>query len=316
MDDGLISGTNQESIEEFLEQIRSEFKITLGSLGSFLGMQISQLEDGSIGLHQEKYTMKILEKFQMSESNPVPTPAVQDEPEDDEEVISESVPYRQAVGSLMYLMTASRPDIAFAVGKASRALEKPTRKNWNEVKRIFRYLRGTSKFGILYKRNKEHLKVFSDADFAGDRKTRRSTSGIVALFADAAVSWSSQLQKTVALSTTEAEIVAASEGTKELIWLTRPLKEMNVKIREPPLLLVDSASGVKLSRNPEYHKRSKHVEVRHFFCEREAPLRRSSNPSHRRNQSARRRDDETARTSSFPETKRRDRHGVCFRREC
>lgn len=102
--------------------------------------------------------------------------------------IKEQVPYREAIGSLMYLATAMRPDIAYAVTFAARAVEKPTKKDWNNVKRIFRYLRGTNNFSIKYQKDCKQLTVYSDADYAGVVATRRSTTGVVAMFAGRAVS--------------------------------------------------------------------------------------------------------------------------------
>ena len=214
VDDGLIAGSSRPEIESFLKQLRKEFKIKVGTLDDFLGMKITCGKDGSIGLSQSAYSRRILDRFGMADSDPVSTPATNEEDESNEDV-SGTVPYRQAVGSLSFLMGATRPDLAFSVGRASRGLDKPTRRNWNEVKRIFRYLRGTVDDQITYKKGRDHLRVFSDADFAGDETTRRSTSGVVAEFAGGAISWSSELQPTTALSSTEAEIIAASEGAKE-----------------------------------------------------------------------------------------------------
>ena len=171
----------------------------------------------------------------MDEANAVTTPCVSSEKGGDNKINTE-VPHKEAVGSLMYLSAATRPDIAFAVSKAARAMENPTQADWNAVKRIFRYLRGTSDFGIMYKRNGNQLEVYSDADFAGDVSTRRSTTGVISMYADGPISWSSHLQRTVALSTTEAEIIAASEGAKELVWLKRLLKDLSL-MQESPVLL-------------------------------------------------------------------------------
>jgi len=127
-------------------------------------------------------------------------------------------------------------------------------------------LRSTSSYGLRYARGSAKLKVFSDADFAEDKVTRLSTIGITAIFADGAVSWTSQLQKMTALSTTVAEIIAASEGAKELVWLKCLLSELLPDfVREAPVLYIDNASATKLTMNPEYHKRSKHSEVQHFY---------------------------------------------------
>jgi len=265
VDDGLIVGNKDEEIEGFLKLLQEEFKITSGSLENFLGMQIKCESDGSIFLSQEAYTNKILKRFNMADANGVSTPASREE-SDNMKDVSGKVPYREAVGSLMYLMVATRPDIAFAVNKAARVMDKPAEKDWNDVKRIFRYLRATSNYGLKYTRGSSELKVFSDADFAGDKATRCSTMGIVAMFSGGAVSWTSQLQKTTALSTTEAEIIAASEGAKELVWLKRLLSELLSDFSSKiPTLYIDNAGAIKLAKNPEYHKRSKHIEVRHFY---------------------------------------------------
>jgi hypothetical protein len=108
--------------------------------------------------------------------------------------------------------------------------------------------------------------VFSDADFAGDKVTRRSTAGVIAIVANGAVSWTIQLQKTTVLSTTEADIIAASEGAKEIVWLKRLLSELLSDFAEKtPVLYIDNSSAIKLTKSPVYHKRSKHIEVRHFY---------------------------------------------------
>ena len=192
VDDGLIVGNNEAEIEDFLKLLKGEFKITLGSLKNFLGMQINCMKNGSILINQKEYTEKVLKQFGMDKSNTVSTPANRDESSNSDE-LEERVPYREAIGSLIYLATATRPDIAFAVGKAARVMDKPERRNWNDVKRIVRYLRGTTDFRISYKRNCEELKTFSDADYAGDLATRRSTTGVLAILAGGAITWRSQL---------------------------------------------------------------------------------------------------------------------------
>jgi hypothetical protein len=249
----------------FLRLLQEEFKVTIGSLENFFRMQIKCQNDGSIFVSQEAYTNQILQKFNMAEAKGVSTSASRDE-SDNHKDVSGKVPYREAVGSLMYLAAATCPDIAFAVNKAAWVTDRPAEKDWNNVKHIFRYLRSTSSYGIRYTRGSGELKVFSDADFAGDKATRRSTTGVIPIFAGGAVSRTSQLQRTTDLSTTEVEIIAASEGAKGLVWLKRLLSELLSDFaRRTPVLYIDNASALKLTKNPEYHKRSKHIEVRHFY---------------------------------------------------
>jgi hypothetical protein len=188
-------------------------------------MQIKCQSDGTVLVSQEAYTNKILQKFNMVEAKGMSTPASREE-SDNHKDVSDKVSYREAVGSLMYLAAATHPDMAFAVNKVARVMNRQAEKDWNNVKRSFRYLRSTSNYGFRYTRGSGELKVFSDANFAGDKVTRPSTTGVIAIFAGSAVSWTSQLQKTTALSTTEAENIAPSEGAKELVWLKRLLSEL------------------------------------------------------------------------------------------
>jgi hypothetical protein len=168
---------------------------------------------------------KILKKFNMAEANGVSMPASRKEIDNHKDV-SSKLPYHEAVCSLMYLVAATHLDIAFAVNGAAQVIDRPAEKNWNEVKHICHYLQLNSNCGLRYITGSGKLKVFSDADFAGDKVTICSTMGIIVIFADGAVSWTSQIQKTTAFLTTEAKIIAASEGAKELVWLKHLLSEL------------------------------------------------------------------------------------------
>ncbi|KAG5872601.1 hypothetical protein JTB14_027942 [Gonioctena quinquepunctata] len=150
----------------------------------------------------------------MQDCGPVSTPIVKEGIQlgkEDEDELNSTFPYREAAGALMYLMTGTRPDIAYA------------------EKRIFCYSKGSTDLGIIYKPGaKEELKTFSDADHGGDDTTGRSTTGVLSMYADGAISWYSQRQTSVAISTTEAEIVAASEAAREIVWLKRLFEEIIV----------------------------------------------------------------------------------------
>jgi hypothetical protein len=182
------------------------------------------------------------------------------------EKCEDEFPYRQAVGALMYLMTGTRPDIAYAVGHASRVLENPSKADWIKVKRIFRYLAGTVTHGIVYRAGYKvgNLESYSDADHGGDQTTGRSTTGVVCIYGGGSISWLSQRQTSVAISSTEAEVVAASEGAREMVWLKRLFNEI-VGIREVPTLQIDNEAATRLAENPELHRRTKHIAIRHFY---------------------------------------------------
>lgn len=267
IDDGLVAATSEQDIEELLSYLHREFAIKVADGSFFVGLQINRLDDGSIHVNQSTYAKKVLTKFNMMDACSVDTPA-----DANTKLLSNLVdgklttfPYREAVGSLMYLAVATRPDISFAVGLACRYLNRPNENHVNAVKRIFRYIRGTISFGIRFNSNVAlSLECFSDADYAGDVDTRKSTSGFVFMFGNGSISWGSNRQKCVALSSTESEYIAGSEAVKELLWLQRMLIDLDVTIKKPGLHL-DNQGAMKLTKNPEFHKRTKHIEVRYHF---------------------------------------------------
>ncbi|CAN0884245.1 Retrovirus-related Pol polyprotein from transposon TNT 1-94 [Linum grandiflorum] len=162
------------------------------------------------------------------------------------------VPYDVAVGSIMYAMLCTRPDLAFAISVLSR-------------KCALRYLSGTSSLGLVYSGHSNNdLVGFVDSDFAGNRDTRKSTTGYFFSWAGNCISWKSQQQSIVALSSTEAEYIAATEACKEAIWLRGLLNEIEGK-NYSPLLYMDSQSALHLCKDPVYHERTKHIDVRLHF---------------------------------------------------
>jgi len=182
----------------------------LGEAKVILGLEIRRDKAlGTLKLSQGKYAAQVLEKFGMAECNPIGTPLevglqlVKADGSDD------VLPYREAVGSLMYLMVGTRPDLAFAIGKLSRFVSCYGKEHWAAIKRVLRYVKGSVNKGLAFDKNSSCvLQGCSDADWAGDHETRRSTTGFTFIFGGAAVSWGSKLQKTVALSTMEAQYMA------------------------------------------------------------------------------------------------------------
>ena len=170
------------------------------------------------------------------------------------------------MGSLLFLSQVSRPDIAYAVNFGSRFLTNPKRAHWNLIKRIIRYIKRTFNYGLYFDSNAQlSLEIFSDADYAGDTETRRSTSGYLFKYGSAVVSWTSQRQKCVSLSSTEAEYIAASEAVKGIMWITLLIKSLSTTGGEQPILYIDNQSAIRLVKNPEFHKRTKHIDVRYHF---------------------------------------------------
>ncbi|GKD47933.1 hypothetical protein Tco_1276909, partial [Tanacetum coccineum] len=237
----------------------------MGELTFFLGLQVKQKEDG-IFISQDKYVAEILKKFDFANvktaSTPIETqkPLVKDEEASDVDVHL----YRSMIGSLMYL-TASRPDIMFAVCACSRFQVTPKSSHLSAVKRIFRYLKGKPKLGLWYPRvSSFDLESYSDSDYAGANLDRKSTTGGCQFLGRRLISWQCKKQTIVATSTTEAEYVAAASCCGQVLWIQNQMLDygfnfMNTKI------YVDNESTIYIIKNPVYHSKTKHIAIRHHF---------------------------------------------------
>jgi hypothetical protein len=174
------------------------------------------------------------------------------------------VPYSSEVGSLMYAMVCTRPDIAHAVGVVSRYMNNPGKEYWEAEKWILRYLRGTATHALCFGGSNIFLQGYVDSDMAGDKDNRRSTTGYVFTIGGMIVSWILKLQKVVALSTIEVEYVAATEASKEMIWLHRFMEELGRK-QEKNMLYCDIQSAIHLANNSTFHSKTKHIQLRYHF---------------------------------------------------
>lgn len=271
VDDDIIAAKSTDSISCVVQALRGAYDITLGDTSMFAGMQIDRDRvEKSIFLHQRMYLESVINKFGMIDARTVSVPADPHsylQPANGEQDCKLKVPFREAVGSLTFLTVVSRPDIAFAVNVVSRYLRNHDNSHWEAVKRIIRYLKGTTNVGIKYKSDGNVLKLsgYSDADFANGVETRRSTTGYVFTLAGGPVTWSSQRQKLVTLSTTEAEYVASASAAKEAIWLRKLLSDIGCQCFRATELYIDNQSTIRLIRNPEFHKRTKHIDIRFHF---------------------------------------------------
>ena len=220
VDDMLIASKDKAEIENLKRQLSREFEMKdLGDAKKILGMEISRdRTSGKLYLSQSGYVRKVLRRFNMLDVKPVSTPlaahfklssAMCPQSDEDIEYMSR-VPYSSAVGSLMYAMVCSRPDLSHALSVVSRFMANPGREHWKAVQWIFRYLHGTANACLQFGKSKDELVGYVDSDFAGDLDKRRSLTGYVFTIGGCAVSWKATLQTTVALSTTEAEYMAIS----------------------------------------------------------------------------------------------------------
>ena len=172
--------------------------------------------------------------------------------------------YRGIIGSLLYV-AASRPDIMFSVCVCARFQVSPKESHLKAVKRILRYLKGTEDLCLFYpKKCPFNLVGYTDADYAQCTIDRKSTSGMAQFLGPCLVSWASKKQQTVALSTAEAEYVAAASCCAQLLWLRQQLSDYDLTFNSIPIMC-DNTSAINISKNPVQHARTKHIEIRHHF---------------------------------------------------
>ncbi|UYV81871.1 hypothetical protein LAZ67_20002749 [Cordylochernes scorpioides] len=276
VDDCLICSVNKQHLDDIVQYLNSNFEIKTFTADYFLGLQIYRDRTTKmLFLHQASYIERTLEhynlldiKLQSVPSDPYSKLTKEMCPKDDQEIEEmNKIPYRQTIGSLMYLMTGTRPDIAYAVSRVSQFMNNPGPSHWTAVKKIFGYLKATKNIGICFGGSSctTSLIGFSDADFGGDLDTRKSTTGYVFMLNNGPISWCSQKQNCVSLSTTESEYIAASKATKEAIWLRHLLRELHQEQVKPTTIFCDNQSCIRLVHNPEYHKRTKHIDISYHF---------------------------------------------------
>lgn len=247
VDDILIFSKSLNGIARVEKYLSSRFEIKiLGEVSYCLGIEFSR-SNNQIVLQQRGYIIDLLSRFGMSQANPVSTPMdcglklMKKTSMTDEDA---KTPYRELVGALNYLATATRPDISFAVSYLGQ---------FNNC------------HGLSYGEGCGPVRGFVDADWGSNVEDRRSFSGYVFLMNGLPISWNAKKQRTVALSTTEAEYMALSEAAKECVYLRRLLREIGVKELTDISLFCDNNSSIELSENPTFHARSKNIDIRHHF---------------------------------------------------
>lgn len=269
VDDIIIAGNSDCNIQSVKNEIARKYSVKdLGPLHYFLGVNIVQDSD-KVWIGQKTYSENVLKKFGMDNSKPISTPVDTSlkllQASDDSQCVDQKL-YQQAVGSLLYLSVKTRPDISYAVGNVARYCSRPTQQHWRAVTRILRYLKGTIDYGLHYvKHHPSKVVGYSDADWAGDINDRKSTSGYVFMKSDAAITWRSKKQTCVALSTAEAEYVALSSATQEAVWLRKLTSELSYSADEPTIIFEDNQSAIAISRNPQFHGRTKHIDIKYHY---------------------------------------------------
>jgi Reverse transcriptase (RNA-dependent DNA polymerase)/gag-polypeptide of LTR copia-type len=272
VDDLLIAGPDMTEIDKLKKGLSDKFRMEdLGPCSYYLGMKVTRdRPNRTIKLSQKGYLEKVLKDFGMWDCNtkhdtPMETSPKHMVPETKMQAsVEDKRRYQSAVGSLMYAMLGTRPDIAFAVSVVSRFASNPNDHHMKAVKRIFRYLRGTIDLELTFSGDLGDLTGYTDADWAGDLDTRRSTNGYVFHIGSGTISWSAKRQLAVALSSCEAEYMGQTQAIKEAIWLKNFLAQVHSSRYGDPvatIIFCDNQGAMALARNPQFHGRSKHMGI-------------------------------------------------------
>ncbi|GJU22204.1 ribonuclease H-like domain, reverse transcriptase, RNA-dependent DNA polymerase [Tanacetum coccineum] len=267
VDDLIITGTPKREIDKFKDQMKEIFEMSdLGLLAYYLGIEVTQ-SGGDISIKQSAYAKKILKEAGMLESNETIIPM---DPgtrlmKTAEGTMVNSTDYRSLIGCLRYLLH-TRPDLSYSVALLSRFMQEPKEQHMKAIKQVLRYVKGTKDYGITYKHNGGNkIYGYSDSSYGVNTQEGKGTTGIIFYYGESPISWSTQKQATVALSSCESEFIAATAAATQALWLKRLLSRLTHSDEEKITILVDNKSAIALMKNPVFHGRSKHIDTKYHF---------------------------------------------------
>jgi hypothetical protein len=268
VDDLSLFGQSGSLFDTTIQLLKTEFNVKdMGDLHWLLGIRI-EYTDAGISLSQTAFIDKILNRFNMVKCNPSPTPIDHNQrfhKSTDGDKRANAKHYQQLIGSLMYLVTATRFDLAFTITFLSQYNSDPNILHQKAANRVLKYLQHSKDKHLLYTWNKSiALQTFCDASHGNCHDTRRSFSGYLLKLGECPISWRSRKQKSVATSTCEAEYMALTMACKHHIWITRGLKELLGK-DIPSILLTDNNGAIDISKNSKINDSSKHIEIAYHF---------------------------------------------------
>lgn len=268
VDDLLIISDDLKLIETIKRSLFAEFEMTdLNEANNFLGINIIRDDMNRISLDQTNYFERMLQKFGMVECKAVSTPMESALHLEKGTEISGDAPYRELIGCLTYATLTTRPDLCAATNFFSRFQSCYGDQHFVHAKRILRYIQGTKNLKLIFEKHDdaEPLIGYTDADWGGDKDSRKSTSGFVYKVYGNTVGWSSKKQPTVSLSSTEAEYIALCNGICEGKWLRCLLHELNIKCNRATTIYEDNQSCIKVAAEPREHQRMKHIDIKYNF---------------------------------------------------
>jgi hypothetical protein len=261
VDDILITGNNLDSIKTLKQFLHTRFRIKdLGDLKYFLGIEIARSSKG-IYLSQRKYALEIIKDSGFLGAKPIEFPMEETKLSNKGELLKDPAAYRRLVGRLIYL-TITRPDITYSVHVLSRFMHEPRVHHMVAALRVVRYLKSCPGQGLLlHTGNDLSLRAFCDSDWAGCPITRRSTTGYCVFLGKSLISWRTKRQKTVSLSSAEAEYRAMAGTCCELTWLQNLFADLHIPIAKPAMLYCDNQAALHIAANPVFHERTRHIEM-------------------------------------------------------
>ncbi|KAI0520008.1 hypothetical protein KFK09_007473 [Dendrobium nobile] len=266
VDDLLITGNNQKKISAVINKLSVQFIMKhLGQVHEFLGIKIEH-SNNAYFLSQRKYAESILKLAMLTECKPLANPTCNKLPSTFQEdcILSDPPMYRRIIGSLQYLVL-TRPDVAYSIKQLSQHMHQALLQHIYLLKRLLRYIKGTIDYGIPLTKSNLVLHSFSDADWAGDSDSRKSTSRYCSFLGNSLISWTVKKQSTVARSSTESEYRALAALTADIIWLRRLLEDFVIPQQQPTTMYCDNTSAIALANNPVFHARTKHIEIDQKF---------------------------------------------------
>ena len=268
--DDIVAWGNKSQINIFKENLAKDVDTKdLGSVPHLLSLNVNRPYLDNISVNQRVYAAKICKEEGLADANPVMVPMTSDYdpvPKNCDVAVNDT-DYRKKVGKLLYLSTASRPDLCYAVCRLSQNCSKPMSNHMCALKKVYRYLVGTYDYKLDYSKTGKCIEVFSDADYGGDRLDRTSTSGYVVKLGGAAISWSARKQRSPATSTLEAEYLAMTDTVKETKWLMYFLTEIGQEefVKLPCVINVDNQAAISLVGNCCLTEKSKHIDIKCHF---------------------------------------------------
>ena len=277
VDDILIASNHEGTLMEVKSWLSSTFDMKdLGESSYVLGVEIHRDRKRQVlGLSQKAYLKTILKRFSMEDCKPANVPTIKGTKHSEEQCPKtpkeiremKNIPYASALGSLMYAMLFTRPDLCHTVGMLSRFRKNPGEAHWKQIKYAMRYIKGTMDFSLCFNGDNLQLQGYTNADWQGDLDERKSTSGCLFTLAGGGISWKSKKQTSVVQSSMEAEYIAANEAVKDGVWLRNFLVSLEIveNVSDPVTVYCDNQAAIKLSKDPKFHSRARHIEGKYHY---------------------------------------------------